>query len=105
MEEIDGVTGPDEEYRFTMKDLSEMKYLECCIKEALRLYPSVPVIARKISEDIDIGKLHNHCLLAEIVSQAWTQSFDTPFLQLVCLTSTIANVRQLTSSVSTITLA
>jgi hypothetical protein len=105
MEEIDGVAGPDKEYRFTMKDLSEMKYLECCIKEALRLYPSVPVIARKISEDINIGKLHNHCPLAEIVPQTWTQSFNTPFLQPVCLTPTNAFVRQLTSSVSTITLA
>jgi cytochrome P450 family 4 len=57
MEEIDAIAGPDEEYRFTMKDLNEMKYLECCIKEALRLYPSVPVIARKISEDINIGKV------------------------------------------------
>lgn len=55
MEEIDGVTGPEEEYRVTMKDLNEMKYLECCIKEALRLYPSVPVIARKISEDINVA--------------------------------------------------
>jgi hypothetical protein len=62
MDEIDGVTGLDEDYRITMKDIAEMKYLECCIKEALRLYPSVPVIARKISEDINIGKFHNHCL-------------------------------------------
>jgi cytochrome P450 len=86
MEEIDGVAGPDEGYRFTMKDLHEMKYLECCIKEALRLYPSVPVIARKISEDINIGKLQTHCLLTEIgntdgLAQAWTRSFNTPFLK------------------------
>ena len=76
MDEIDGVTGLDEDYRITMKDIAEMKYLECCIKEALRLYPSVPVIARKISEDINIGKLHNHCLLAEIVSQVCAQPFN-----------------------------
>ncbi|XP_065578507.1 cytochrome P450 4c3-like [Artemia franciscana] len=39
----------------TIDDLSEMKFLECCIKEALRLYPSVPVIARELREDLVIG--------------------------------------------------
>nr|AIT16229.1 cytochrome P450 family 4 protein [Sternaspis scutata] len=39
----------------TMEDLADMKYLECCIKEALRLFPSVPMFARTISEDCVIG--------------------------------------------------
>jgi cytochrome P450 family 4 len=55
VEEIDGILGQDAERRFTRKDLNEMKYLECCVKEALRLYPSVPVIARQIKEDLNIG--------------------------------------------------
>jgi cytochrome P450 family 4 len=58
MEEMDDILGWDFERRFTMRDLNSMKYLECCIKEALRLYPSVPVIARQINEDINIGKFN-----------------------------------------------
>lgn len=39
----------------TMDDLKEMKYLECCIKEALRIFPSVPVFGRSLTEDTKIG--------------------------------------------------
>jgi cytochrome P450 family 4 len=41
----------------TMKELNMMKYLERVIKESLRLYPSVPFIARKLTEDVQIGNL------------------------------------------------
>ncbi|XP_059611050.1 cytochrome P450 4c3 [Phlebotomus argentipes] len=54
IEEIDLVMGGDRERAPTMKELLDMKYLECCIKEALRLYPSVPLIARQIKEDVKI---------------------------------------------------
>ncbi|KAK9716804.1 Cytochrome P450 [Popillia japonica] len=39
-----------------VKDLQNMKYIEQCIKETMRLYPSVPIISRKLSEDIVLGK-------------------------------------------------
>ena len=38
----------------TMNDTSELKFMECCIKESLRLYPTVLSIAREISEDIEL---------------------------------------------------
>lgn len=53
--ELDDIFADDPERAVTMKDLAEMKYLECCIKEALRLYPSVPAFARTLREDVQIA--------------------------------------------------
>ncbi|XP_045537192.1 cytochrome P450 4C1, partial [Papilio machaon] len=39
----------------TMEDLNEMRYLERCIKEAIRLYPPVPFISRKLNNNVQLS--------------------------------------------------
>lgn len=41
----------------TMQDLGQMKCLDMCIKESLRLYPSVPLFARTLGEDVRLGEI------------------------------------------------
>lgn len=50
--EIRDVVGDEE---LTMDHLRSLKYLECVIKEAQRLFPSVPFIGRKHDSDFDLG--------------------------------------------------
>lgn len=53
-EEIDAAlkkSGPD---GFTYDMLSDLKYLECCIDEALRKYPIIPIHLRTASRDYKI---------------------------------------------------
>ncbi|KAB7499154.1 Cytochrome P450 4d2 [Armadillidium nasatum] len=52
-EELDCIFG-NSERAATPSDIREMKYLECCIKESLRLFPSVPVFGRGLKDDLII---------------------------------------------------
>lgn len=42
----------ENEGRLDITALNNLEYLERCLKESLRLYPSVPMISRVTSEDI-----------------------------------------------------
>ncbi|XP_075160602.1 cytochrome P450 4d8-like [Haematobia irritans] len=53
LKEISKVFGiGDNEMPFTLATLNELKYLECVIREALRLYPPGPMIGRFIEQDL-----------------------------------------------------
>lgn len=40
----------------TTEHMREMKYLERVIKESLRMWPSIPFVAREMTEDITVGQ-------------------------------------------------
>ncbi|XP_020295617.1 cytochrome P450 4C1-like [Pseudomyrmex gracilis] len=44
----------ENENKFTISVLQQLSYLDRCIKESLRLYPTVPFISRQISTDVKL---------------------------------------------------
>ncbi|KFB49529.1 AGAP009246-PA-like protein [Anopheles sinensis] len=57
-EEIESIFPDGSDRPATMQDLNEMKLLERCIKESLRLYPSVSFFGRTLSDDVQLAGFH-----------------------------------------------
>jgi len=58
-EEILQVCGKDTGEAITMEQLHQLDYLEMCIKESMRMYPSGPITARRATANCRISKYLN----------------------------------------------
>jgi len=55
-DELDAVFG-DSNRPASIQDLDRLEYLDACIKETLRKFPSVPIFARELDDDCPVDKL------------------------------------------------
>ncbi|GIY42944.1 cytochrome P450 4V2 [Caerostris extrusa] len=53
-EEINDIFSDDPDRSVTREDLTRMKYMECVIKESIRLYPVVPCFTRECTEQFEV---------------------------------------------------
>lgn len=55
-DEIDMVCGDDWDKPLTAEQLKNLTYMECVLKEAMRLYPAGSIMGRSVERDMKIGK-------------------------------------------------
>lgn len=65
--EIRNILGDDREKVLTLRDLNDLNYLEIVIKESLRLYPSVPLIGRKIRNEFYLSNFEKTIYLGKFI--------------------------------------
>ncbi|XP_015921403.2 cytochrome P450 4C1-like [Parasteatoda tepidariorum] len=54
-EELDSIFG-ESDREVDVDDIKDMKYLECVVKESMRLYPSVSIFGREIRDDLQCNE-------------------------------------------------
>lgn len=52
---LNSIDDGDDGVVLTLDKIKSLKYLECCVKEGLRLCPSVPFIGRRLHEDMSLN--------------------------------------------------
>jgi cytochrome P450 len=68
----------------TTEQLQKLRYLERCIKESLRLYPVVPLIARDIKQPVQICKFLKYVPKLRNCYSIEFNSFNVPYIHNTC---------------------
>ena len=53
--------------RINYEDLQRLNYLDCVIKETLRIFPTIPYVARHLKKDIEMGLFRNKYYNIDII--------------------------------------